>query len=132
MSESGESTSIDKKEAALRGTLQDLVPWKLLVLASIVVAVVAELFSVATRTADHLSEAKQAGFRGKEAEDSLGPEMPDIPKTIAAQKKLKAGRTLYRNEIRAERARGLRWFAFVTAVAIWCTGILTKDNALAP
>lgn len=114
--------------------MQELLSWKLLVIASILVAVAAELFIFATKTASRISEARQASSRGDSAvaDGSLGPEMPEIPKTIATRKKLETGRALYRSEIRAERARGLRWFAIITAIAVWCTGILTKENALAP
>jgi hypothetical protein len=31
-----------------------------------------------------------------------------------------------------ERKRGLGWLAFITAAAIWCTGILNKFNAFQP
>jgi len=40
---------------------------------------------------------------------------------------LSAEEILYR-----ERKRGLGWLAFITAAAIWCTGILNKFNALQP
>ena len=67
-----------------------------------------------------------------EQDSDLGAKMPDIPKTTAARRGLRTVRQAYNKEIRAERARGLTWLAVVTFVAIWCTGILTKDNAMQP
>ena len=69
----------------------------------------------------------------QDGQDSdLVAKMPDIPKTTAARRDLRAVRQAYKKEIRAERARGLTWLAVLTFVAIWCTGILTKNNALQP
>lgn len=83
-----------------------------------------------------MSERRQkAARKGKKKEgenDDLGPELPDIPKDTLSRETLEANRTDYRREIRAERARGLYWLAAITAVTVWCTGILFKDNALQP
>ena len=120
--------------------LQDIFTWRLLIVVSLLIAVLAELTAVATRTARGLADIREArqissSKRGKppESDDGQGLEpAPDIPRTQQAMRQLQADRTLYRKEIREERTRGLAWLALVTAVAIWCTGILSKDNALQP
>ena len=104
---------------------------------AVVIAVTAELASVSTRTARGMAEArkrrqKQKSRTSEPREPDLGPEMPEIPRTLSSKEKLQADKARYRREIRAERARGLYWLAAVTVIAIWCTGILFKDNALQP
>ena len=102
----------------------------------VLVAITIELVSVSTRTARSLAEAREKKARQKkqssEASADLGPEMPDIPRTLSSKERLTKDRDIYKREIRAERTRGLYWLAGITLVAIWCTGILFKDNALQP
>lgn len=107
-------------------------------LACIVLAIATELLSLTTRTASRLTDKQRKKSRPwvqkqlDGPESGLGPEMPDVPKTRAAEEQLEESRLTYKNEIKAERARGLKWFAIITAIAVWSTGILTRDNALAP
>lgn len=111
--------------------MQELLPWRLLFLAAITLAIAAELVAVSTRTVRNLAQAK--GRRNnKIGEDPLNSEPPDIPRTISAAEKLQKERANYIQEIRAERSRGLGWLAAITVAAIWCTGILFKENALQP
>lgn len=116
--------------------MQELLSWRFLLLACIFIGAVAELVSVATKTATRLKEKREEAvtFRdgSEEEDDDLGPQMPDVPKTKAGLRKLQRDRRLYAAEIRAERARGLQWLALFTAITVWCTGILTRDNALSP
>ncbi len=131
-------------DASLQNTLltQELFTWRLLVTVCILAAVTTELVVLSSRTARKLDEARaklrrKRPFaadkeREREGGDEFGPEMPEIPKTAESREQLLAERELYRREIRAERSRGLGWLAVCTLVAIWCTGILFKDNALQP
>ena len=102
----------------------------------IIVAITTELVSVSTRTARSLAKAREKRARrdkeGLNSDTNLGPEMPEIPRTVSSKERLIADRANFRREIRAERTRGLYWLAGITLVAIWCTGILFKDNALQP
>lgn len=52
---------------------------------------------------------------------------PDQTRVAAQQEKL-----LRRQVIQYERFRGLRWLAIATALVVWSTGILNKDNPLQP
>jgi len=122
-------------------TGQELFTWRLLIMACILTAVTSELVFLATKTARKLEAARKTRWPkgrppedsgGESAVDEFGPEMPEVPKTALSHERLLAERMLYRKEIRAERSRGLGWLAVCTLVAIWCTGILFKDNALQP
>lgn len=50
-----------------------------------------------------------------------------IRNTAAQQEKL-----LRRQIIQYEKFRGLRWLAIATALVVWSTGVLNKDNPLQP
>lgn len=123
--------------------VQGILPWRLLIALCIFLAIVVELWNVATRTARDLSSRQGARnlFTLAESDKAtgsdndelgLGAGLPDIPKTEKGKARLKADRIAYAKEIRAERARGLLWLAAITTTFIWCTGILNKDNALQP
>jgi hypothetical protein len=112
---------------------QELFTWRLLVTICILIAVTAELISLSTKTARKLGDARARRPKDRrmgEGVDEL--DMPEVPKTALSRERLLAERGLYRKEIRAERSRGVAWLAFCTLVAIWCTGILFKENALQP
>ena len=49
-----------------------------------------------------------------------------------AQQQRQQERLLSRQIITYEKFRGLRWLAIVTALVVWSTGILNKDNPLQP
>lgn len=51
---------------------------------------------------------------------------------VPAQQQRQQERLLSRQVITYEKFRGLRWLAIVTALVVWSTGILNKDNPLQP
>lgn len=52
--------------------------------------------------------------------------------TVPSQEELEMEKYIYRDYIVEERYRGLKWLFVATLGAIWVTGVLNKDNALAP
>lgn len=52
--------------------------------------------------------------------------------TSPRRERLEEERAALKPYIRAERYRGLSWLAAITIFAIWCTGVLNKENPLAP
>lgn len=59
--------------------------------------------------------------------------MPDPSiATSPPQETLERERAVLKPYIKAERYRGLSWLAAITLLAIWCNGVLNKDNPLAP
>ena len=55
-----------------------------------------------------------------------------LNKALPAQQQRQQERLLSRQIITYEKFRGLRWLAIVTALVVWSTGILNKDNPLQP
>eukprot|EP00891_Asterochloris_glomerata_P009143 jgi/Astpho2/9143/fgenesh1_pg.00135_%23_7_t len=70
------------------------------------------------------------------AEDDLLREIEDMFKqpqrSLSAKQQRSQERILARQLLNYERLRGLKWLAVVTAIAVWSTGILAKDNPLQP
>ncbi|CAK0752427.1 hypothetical protein CVIRNUC_002145 [Coccomyxa viridis] len=67
------------------------------------------------------AQRRQQGRQGlqRQGKDELEQELTDK-------------RYIFQDYIAAERLRGLAWLLTYTALAIWITGILNKDSALAP
>ncbi len=55
----------------------------------------------------------------REGEDGLEQDLTDV-------------RYIFQDYIAGERLRGLAWLLTWTVLAIWITGVLNKDSALAP
>ena len=53
-------------------------------------------------------------------------------RSLSARQQRSQERILARQLLNYERLRGLQWLAVVTAIAVWSTGILAKDNPLQP
>ena len=51
---------------------------------------------------------------------------------LSTQQQRQQERLLSKQVITYEKFRGLRWLAIVTALVVWSTGILNKDNPLQP
>lgn len=52
--------------------------------------------------------------------------------TVPSQEELEVEKYIFRDYIVEERYRGLKWLLLTTLGAIWVTGVLNKDSALAP
>jgi hypothetical protein len=52
--------------------------------------------------------------------------------TVPSKEELEKEKYIFRDFIVEERYRGLKWLFTATLMAIWVTGVLNKDSALAP
>ena len=73
-----------------------------------------------------------AAVHSNMCEVSLQDMFKQPQRSLSAKQQRSQERMLARQLLNYERLRGLQWLAVVTAIAVWSTGILAKDNPLQP
>ncbi len=106
------------------GTTPELLTGTSLLFAVIIIAVALEFLQRSFQSVHESSLPGEYTHHGRK--EQRQPQQTRIA-TAAQQEKL-----LRRQIITYEKFRGLRWLAIVTALVVWSTGVLNKDNPLQP
>ncbi len=107
------------------GTTPELLTGTSLLFAVILIAIALEFLQRSFRSVHQSSLSGDYSENGRK-EDRQSSQQ--VRTTAAAQQE----KLLRRQIITYEKFRGLRWLAIVTALVVWSTGILNKDNPLQP
>ena len=107
------------------GTTPELLTGTSLLFAVILIAIALEFLQRSFRSVHQSSLSGDYSENGRKEDRQSSQQLRT---TAAAQQE----KLLRRQIITYEKFRGLRWLAIVTALVVWSTGILNKDNPLQP
>ncbi|KAA6417709.1 MAG: hypothetical protein FRX49_12295 [Trebouxia sp. A1-2] len=107
------------------GTTPELLTGTSLLFAVILIAIALEFLQRSFRS---VHQSSLPGDYSENARKEDRQSSQQMRATAAAQQE----KLLRRQIITYEKFRGLRWLAIVTALVVWSTGILNKDNPLQP
>lgn len=112
------------------GTSPELLGATSLLFAVITLAVALEFLQRSFQSVNGSPSIDGGGF--SDSQPDRQPKSALTKKITPAQQQRQQERLLSRQIITHEKYRGLRWLAIVTALVVWSTGILNKDNPLQP
>lgn len=110
------------------GTTPELLVGTSLLFAVITLAVTLEFLQ---RSFQSVSGSPSIGDFSEGPSDKQ-TKLSQASRSFPAQQQRQQERLLSQQIITYEKFRGLRWLAIVTALVVWSTGILNKDNPLQP